>query len=269
MLSLIVLSYNDGLSLREMLPKWIGVLEKLTGKDYELIVSDDAGTDETEFIVESIAASNKNIRYVRSKTNQGVGANFRMGVKNASGDFVAYTDGDGQYIPEDLQLLWKEKDHFDLLSGNRVHRADPPIRSFASGIYNLLVKMIYNVKVKDINSGLKLFNKNFLTQCLPQISNGPFYDAEYLIKGYYKKLHIKEFTIGHRPRKYGKAAGISKRSLRLLFNELCNREMKPFVRKNYFSAGLFNVLSICCSRNVSSSKTLILPNDSVNLPFNS
>jgi len=122
--------------------------------------------------------------------------------------------------------------------------------------------------VKDINSGLKLFNKNFLMQCMPQLSNGPFYDAEYLIKGYYNKLHIKECVIGHLPRKYGKAAGISKRSLRLLFRELCNPEMKPFVRKNYFSAGLFNILSICFSRSVSSSKTLILPNDSVNLPFN-
>jgi glycosyltransferase involved in cell wall biosynthesis len=268
MLSLIILSYNDGRSLREILPSWIDVLEQLTGKNYELIVSDDAGTDDTESIVTSFAAYNKNVHYIRSKFNQGVGANFRMGIQHATGDYLAYTDGDGQYVAKDLQLLWEKKDNYDLISGNRVHRADPVIRSFVSGIYNMLVKMIYRVNVRDINSGLKLFNRAYIEKCMPQVSNGPFYDAEYLIKGYNRNFKIKELAIAHKPRTYGKAGGISKRSLRLLFDELCNPEMKPFVRNNYFSSLLFKALSICSSRPASSSKTLILPNDSVNLPFN-
>ena len=268
MLSLIILSYNDGRSLREILPSWIGVLEQVTGNNYELIVSDDAGTDDTESIVMSFSNSNKNVHYVKSKTNQGVGANFRMGIQHTTGEYVAYTDGDGQYVAEDLRILWQKKDNYDLISGYRVHRADPVIRSVASGIYNTLVKLIYRVNVKDINSGLKLFNRTYLENCMPQLSNGPFYDAEYLIKGYNRKFKIKEFAIAHRPRIYGKAGGISRRSLGLLFRELCSREMKPFVRRNYFSELLFKVLSICSSRPASNSKTLILPNESVNLPFN-
>jgi glycosyltransferase involved in cell wall biosynthesis len=268
MLSLIILSYNDGRSLREILPSWITVLEKITNNDYELIVSDDAGTDDTELIVSEFYSSNKNVHYVRSISNHGVGANFRMGVQRSNGDYVAYTDGDGQYLAEDLPLLWQNKDKYDCISGNRIHRADPMIRSIASAIYNFLVKLIYRVNVKDINSGLKLFNRNYIQHCMPQLSNGPFYDAEYMIKGYYQKMKIKEFAIAHRPRLYGKAAGISKRSLRLLFSELCNINMKPFVRKNYFSVLLFNLLSIYSKRRASSSNTLMLPNDSSNVPFN-
>ncbi len=268
MLSLIILSYNDGRSLREILPSWISVLEQLTGKNYEVIVADDAGRDDTESVVDSFSVLNGNIHYVRSNCNQGVGGNFRMGIQHATGEYIAYTDGDGQYVAEDLRILWNKKESYDLLSGNRVHRADPVFRSLVSGIYNLLVKMIYRVNVRDINSGLKLFRRECLEKCLPQVSNGPFYDAEYLIKSYNKQFRIKEFAIGHRPRRYGKAGGISKRSLRLLFGELCNPEMKSFVRNNYFSIFLFKALSICSSRPASSSKTLMLPNDSVNLPFN-
>ena len=268
MLSLIILSYNDGRSLREILPSWITVLEQLTGNNYELIVADDAGTDDTEAVVSSFSILNPNVHYVRSACNQGVGANFRMGVEHASGEYIAYTDGDGQYLAEDLRILWEKKDRYDLISGKRVHRADPKIRSLASGIYNTLVKMIYRVNVNDINSGLKLFNRSCLEKCMPQISNGPFYDAEYLIKSYNKKCRIKEFAIRHRPRTYGKAGGISKRSLQLLFGELCNPKMKAFVRNNYFSSFLFRSLSIFSSAPVSSSKTLMLPKDSVNLPFN-
>jgi glycosyltransferase involved in cell wall biosynthesis len=269
MLSLIILSYNDGRSLREILPSWIRVLEQLTGKDYEVIVADDAGSDDTESIVGSFSVLNGNIHYVRSDHNQGVGGNFRMGIEHASGDYIAYTDGDGQYVAGDLRILWEKKERYDLLSGNRVHRADPVFRSLVSGIYNLLVKMIYRVNVKDINSGLKLFHRDCLEKCLPQLSNGPFYDAEYLIKSYNMGFRIKEFAIGHQPRRYGKAGGISRRSLRLLFGELCNPNMKSFVRHNHFSAILFKLLSICSSRPASSSKTLMLPNDSINVPFNS
>ena len=268
MLSLIILSYNDGRSLREILPSWINVLEQLTGKNYELIVADDAGTDDTEAVVNSFSVMNGNIHYVRSKSNQGVGGNFRMGVQHATGEYIAYTDGDGQYLAEDLSILWEKKERYDLLSGNRVHRADPVFRSFVSGIYNILVKSIYRVNVRDINSGLKLFRRDCLEKCMPQISNGPFYDAEYLIKSYNNHFRIKEFAIRHKPRLYGKAGGISKRSLRLLFGELCNPEMKIFVRNNYFSSFLYKALSICSSRPASSSNTLMLPKDSVNVPFN-
>ena len=238
MISLIILAYNDGKSLEEIVPQWIHSLS-LQNKPFEIIVTDDGSTDGTEKIMQLMMKDMPCIKYVRSQKNMGVGANFRNGVKHASGQIIAYTDGDGQYVPEDLLTLLEAMDDRQLVTGRRIQRADPFIRSVTSGIYNKLVRIIYPVSVRDVNSGLKIFSRHYIESCLPQFSDGPFFDAEYLIKGYQQGMKIREIPIRHQKRKYGRAGGISMKNLRMLFGDLCRQPMKPFTRKNYFSKFIF------------------------------
>ena len=240
-ISLIILAYNDGQSLLEHIPGWLAVLEQTPA--YELIISDDGSSDNTAQIAESFMQQNPNVKYIRSEKNCGVGANFRMGLQVAKGDVIAYTDGDGQYLPSDLLDLASRLGDSDMVTGRRVKRADPFLRSITSFIYNNLVRFIYHIPVRDINSGLKIFTRRYLESCTPQFSRGPFYDAEYIIKGYKKGMHIKETPIAHRPRKYGTASGISFRSVSLLFGEVCKHHMKPYTRNNYFSRLIFRLLA--------------------------
>ena len=241
MISLIILAYNDGQSIKENLPGWVKVLEGISS-GYEIIVADDGSSDDTPTIMKSFITSNRNIKYVRSDINHGVGANFRMGIRHSTNKLVAYTDGDGQYLPADLLHLWKAIESHDMVTGKRINRADPALRSITSMIYNKLVKCIYPVPVSDINSGLKMFTRRYIECCQPQQSEGPFYDAEYLIKGYKNGLAIKEIPIAHQSRKYGNAAGISFRSIRFLFAEVCRQHMKPYTRNNYLSKIMFRFL---------------------------
>jgi glycosyltransferase involved in cell wall biosynthesis len=243
MLSLIILSYNDAPSLEENLPEWIRVMETFdTG--YEIIIADDGSTDHTAELIRSYTASNRCIRYVRNERNKGVGANFRMGIAHASGDLIAYTDGDGQYVPADLRTLFDNLNGCDMVTGKRIRRADPFVRTITSKIYNRLVKLVYPVQVDDINSGLKLYRRAYIENCNPQISDGPFYDAEYLIKGGVKGMKIKEVPISHRPRKYGRPAGVSLKSVNFLFKEISRKDMHPFTRRNYFSRLIFRLLTM-------------------------
>lgn len=241
MLSLIILSYNDARSLEENLPDWINVLDSL-GHPYEIIVADDGSTDDTAQVVKSIGKSN--VRHVRNECNKGVGANFRLGITHACGDLVAYTDGDGQYLPDDLRLMLNNLKTFDMVTGRRIHRADPFVRTITSNIYNRLVKIVYPVCVRDVNSGLKIFRRTYIDNCIPQVSDGPFYDAEYLIKGQARGMKINEIPIGHRPRKYGRQAGVSLKSIRFLLRELAKDDMAPFTRRNYFSKLIFKFFAI-------------------------
>ena len=252
MLSLVILAFNDGKSLQEIIPEWMKSLESIPG-GFELIIADDGSCDHTCEIVREFLLKYPQIKYVRNASNKGVGANFRLGVENASGDFIAYTDGDGQYLPNDLCKLWRQIESFDLITGNRKRRADPLTRTIASFVYNRLVKIIYRVPVNDINSGLKIFSRKFIEVCKPQFSNGPFYDAEYMIKGAAHKMKIKEISIGHRKRKYGKAAGVSTKSVRFLFKEICNYQMSAYVQRNYLAKFLFRLLTIQSSFSLSTS----------------
>lgn len=240
-ISLIILAYNDGKSLQEHLPGWIAVLKQTPS--YELIISDDGSSDNTAEIAADFIKQDPNVKYIRSDKNCGVGANFRMGLQVAKGDVIAYTDGDGQYVPDDLLYLAGLLGNSDMVTGRRINRADPFLRSVTSFIYNNLVRFIYHVPVRDINSGLKIFTRRYLESCKPQFSCGPFYDAEYIIKGYKKGMKIKETPIAHRPRKYGTAAGISLRSVKLLFSEVCKHHMEPYTRKNYLSRLIFRLLA--------------------------
>jgi len=240
MISLIILAYNDGASLQEIIPEWIKVL-KQQERPFEIIVTDDGSTDDTVNILQKIVAAHPCVKYVRSENNYGVGANFRNGIEHAGGELIAYTDGDGQYLPEDLLLLLEKMEEYHLVTGRRIKRADPFIRTVTSAIYNKLVRVIYPVSVRDVNSGLKIFRRSYIESCFPQFSDGPFFDAEYLIKGKKNGMQIKEIPIGHRKRKYGKAGGISTKNLRMLFGDLCHQPMKPFTRRNYLSKFIFRL----------------------------
>ena len=246
MLSLIILAYNDGKSLQENIPAWVQSLESISN-DFELVIADDASLDNTNEVAQMLSSKFSQVKYFRSVSNKGVGANFRMGVENASGDYIAYTDGDGQYLPTDLVKLWQHMDGSDMITGKRKKRADPFKRTITSRMYNFLVRCIYPVKIHDINSGLKIYSRNYLNLCSPQFSNGPFFDAEYVIKGVTHGMKIREIPIEHRKRKYGKAAGVSRRSIQFLFSEICKAEMSPYAKKNYLARLMFKLLTIQAS----------------------
>jgi dolichol-phosphate mannosyltransferase len=249
-LSLIILAYNDGKSLQENVPAWIETMQSIGG-EFELIIADDGSFDNTEEVARNLSKNFPQIKYVRSCCNKGVGANFRLGVQHTAGDFVAYTDGDGQYIPSDLPKLWKELEKYDMVTGTRKRRADPFTRTIASTIYHWFVRMIYHVEAKDINSALKIYKREFINKCGPQFSYGPFFDAEYMVKGYAHGMKIKEVIISHQKRKYGKGAGVSRKSVRFIFREICNRQMSRYVQRNYLSRLLFKLLTIQASLSLS------------------
>ena len=70
-------------------------------------------------------------------------------------------DGDYQYEPKEIpRFLEKVKDGYDVVSGRRVNRADDSIRRFISRTYNRwIIKSIFQLDVKDQNSGFKAFKR--------------------------------------------------------------------------------------------------------------
>lgn len=71
-----------------------------TYKDTEVVVIDDASTDNTLNIIEEIANSDSRIRVVKHEVNKGAGLSRRSGINNANGDYITYLDSD-DYLKED------------------------------------------------------------------------------------------------------------------------------------------------------------------------
>ncbi len=102
-------------------------------------------------------------KIIANDVHRGAGYAVKKGVDVAQGDYIFITDAD---IPIPLAYVlkflvyMKENEHVDILLGNRTKNINnPPIRSFASIVFNFIVRNITKIKVTDTQCGFKAFRK--------------------------------------------------------------------------------------------------------------
>ncbi|MDR7898959.1 glycosyltransferase family 2 protein [Thermosynechococcus sp. JY1334] len=76
-----------------------------TFTDFELIISDNASTDQTEAICREYAAKDKRIRYVRQAQNLGAAANFKYVLDEARGEYFMGAAADDKWDPRWIEIL--------------------------------------------------------------------------------------------------------------------------------------------------------------------
>ena len=96
--------YNGALTLRESVDS---VLAQ-TFRDFELIICNDASTDETGIILENIA--DERVRVIHNKANLGEGLARNRAIESACGVWLALIDSDDAWAPERLETLLDEAD---------------------------------------------------------------------------------------------------------------------------------------------------------------
>ena len=105
-LSVIIPAYNEARTISLILDKVLEV-DLIGDIQKELIVVNDASTDDTKSIVESYIKTHEgaNIKFFSHEVNQGKGGALHTGIKEAGGDFVIIQDADLEYDPEEFNIL--------------------------------------------------------------------------------------------------------------------------------------------------------------------
>lgn len=103
--SVVIPAYNRA----HLISRAIASVLNQTYQDFEIIVVDDASSDNIEEIVNSL--DDERIRYIRHATNKGAGAARNSGITAAQGIYIALLDSDDEWFPEKLE---KQVDRFDL-----------------------------------------------------------------------------------------------------------------------------------------------------------
>ena len=85
----------------EFLRLAIGSVLGQTFQDFEIIVVDDASSDNTNAVVSHFR--DPRIRYFCHQTNQGVAAARNTGILNSTGEYVAFLDDDDEWLPRKLE----------------------------------------------------------------------------------------------------------------------------------------------------------------------
>jgi hypothetical protein len=114
----------------------------------------------------------------------------------------------------------------DIVSAFRFDRtAEGPLRTLYSVIYNLLIRSLFPLRVKDINFSFKLFKREVLNKVALE-SEGSFIDAELLIKAKLHGFKIVQFGVNYFPRNRGVSTLASPEVIFKMIRELVSFRLK-------------------------------------------
>jgi len=135
----------------------------------EVIVVDDGSDDATGDVAEQAGAT-----VVRHPESLGNGAAVKSGARAASGEVLAFMDGDGQHDARELhKLLAKLDDGYDMAVGARDSGSHASVgRLFANGLYNELASLVSGRRILDLTSGFRVARATLFKKFLYLLPNG-------------------------------------------------------------------------------------------------
>ncbi len=201
-LSIVLPAYNEEPNVAAVVQQALDCLPRLAD-EYEVIVVDDGSSDGTSKAVEPLLAEHHpRVRVLRHERNQGYGAALRTGFSRASHDYVFYTDADRQFDIAELEYLLPLLREYDAVVGFRVYRYDSPTRLVASTVYNWIVRILFRVRVRDVDCSFKLFRREVIDKITIEC-NDFFVDTELVAKARKWNFRIVEKGVRH----YARVAG--------------------------------------------------------------
>ena len=176
-------------------------------RNFEIIVVDDGSSDGTSSLVDELAGELESVVIIHHEVNRGYGASLRSGFHAATGSLIFFTDGDGQFDLRQLpRLMSLVSAGADVACGYRVNRADPLVRLITAKLYNIVVRILFGLTVRDIDCAFKLFRRGVL-ESISLTSEGAFVSAEFLILAKRRGWKILEVGVDHLRREQGRQTG--------------------------------------------------------------
>ena len=166
---------------------------------YELIFIDDASSDSTPATIAALVNETTSDRALYHTENVGRGGTVAEGIRHARGRYVGFIDIDlevpAHYIAPLVDALCAGA---QVATGNRIYKLHPAIlhRAILSRGYNLLVKLLLRVALRDTETGYKFFNRSAILPVVEQIrENGWFWDTEIMVRAARSGLAIVEIPV--------------------------------------------------------------------------
>ncbi len=196
-ISAILPIFNDLAVLQSVLEAWISVLNSLN-RDYEILLVDDASTDGTLDLAQSLVEKNPKVRLLRHEAHAGFGACLRTGLPAARLPLLLISTCDGCYQPADLPRLLKWIDKVHLVAGYRSIDSRRYKRNWAERLFHWIIRIIFAVRLKDPECWFLLARRSIFDR-IPIQSPGPFAFAELLAKANFLACLMSEVPVSYHP----------------------------------------------------------------------
>ena len=225
-LSVVFPAFNEAANIRAVVEDAYQTLPKLASV-FEIIVVNDGSKDNTGEICDELAEQFSNVRVVHHPRNRGYGAALKSGIKLARHDLIFFTDADGQFDLNEVAALIDESDNYDIVAGYRARRQDPPHRLLFAWGWNVLVRFVLGIRIRDIDCAFKVFNRRVFDKV--QINSvGAMVNTEIFAQVFRFGMTVKEVRVTHYPRRHGTPTGGNPAVIIKAFRELVKIRRKCY-----------------------------------------
>lgn len=202
--------YNEEKNIENTFNRALPVIKQVADK-WEVILINDGSKDNTAQVLTKIASKYpQNVKIITHNPNRGYGAALKSGFYTAKYEWIAFSDSDGQFDFSEIKgfIAKQHQTKSDLVIGYYLSRQVPKGVIITSKIWEIIVYVLFGLKVTDIDCAFKLVSKKVIDK-IPKLESerGAFITSELLIKAKKAGFKISESGIHHYPRVEGQATG--------------------------------------------------------------
>jgi dolichol-phosphate mannosyltransferase len=199
--SLVIPVVNEQENLELLLPLVNQAFNQLAIKP-EIIVVDGGSHDNSKVVAEQLGAR------VVEQTERGFGGALLAGFAAASAPYVITMDADLSHPPEFLADFWRQREEADLIIASRYikgGKADMALsRRFLSTLLNRTYGVLLGVKVHDLSSGFRIYDRRVLTSLELRARDFDILE-EILVKIYANGGRVREVPFHYQVRNSGES----------------------------------------------------------------
>ncbi len=199
LISFVIPAHNEQETLRTLVE---AIAAHVRPHEAQIILVDDGSTDDTGVVIAQLADEYAAVETVSFPQNLGKTAALATGIGRAKGEIVFTLDADMQDDPKEIpQFLAKLDQGWDLVCGWKAIRHDPWHKTFPSRVYNACIKLLFHIKLNDVNCGYKAMRKQVAD------SLALYGDRHRLIPilALQNGFRVTEIAVDHRAREHGRS----------------------------------------------------------------